>query len=221
MNGSKLRFSLIILSCMLCMFSLVLAASAQTTVVRAEASSNQPRIGETLTVNIEVSNAQNLYGVDITLNWNQSVLKVLNETPQLGVETHSNGVLHESQTYPIEIIDNTASQTEGKYHLLATSTGSSTPAFTGSGTIVTLTFNVTNAGPTGLALNNIEISQLTSDGTANLVTPSTTVDSVNASVPEFTTIIIVIAIAVLGTATIAASTILLKKHSGLNHTGVR
>jgi hypothetical protein len=37
---------------------------------------------------------QNLAGIDLTLEWNDSVLKVLSENLNLGVESHSDGVLH-------------------------------------------------------------------------------------------------------------------------------
>ncbi|MGB6067156.1 MAG: cohesin domain-containing protein, partial [Desulfomonilaceae bacterium] len=121
------------------------AASADTMTVNAEATPSQPHVGDTLTVDIKIPNAQNLFGVDVTLDWNPSVLQFISATPQLGVESHSGGVLHESNSYPIEIDDN--SQTAaGEYHLLATATGQSTPGFSGSGTIVTLKFNVTSTG---------------------------------------------------------------------------
>ncbi len=59
----------------------------------------------------------------------------------------------------------------GEYHLLATSTGSSTPSFSGSGTIATVTFSVTSTGATGLALEDVELSDDCIGGTVNLVTP--------------------------------------------------
>jgi len=154
------------------------SALAQSTLVKAEASTSQPHVGDTLTINIKISDAQNLFGVDVTLDWNPSALKLVSSTPQLGVESHAGGVLHESSSYPIDIVNNDASQSNGEYHLLATSTGSTTSAFTGSGTIATVTFTVTSTGATGLALNDVELSQLASDGTINLVNPSTSVDSV-------------------------------------------
>ncbi|MCL5949005.1 MAG: cohesin domain-containing protein [Candidatus Bathyarchaeota archaeon] len=210
-----------ILVCTIVSICFIYTVSAQNTLVRAEASTSQPRVGDTLTVNIKISDAQDLFGVDVTLNWNSSTLKLVSATPQLGVESHSGGVLHESSSFPIEVADNTASQSDGKYHLLATSTGSSTPAFTGSGTIATVTFTVTSIGSTGLALEDVELSELAADRTVNLVTPSTSVDSVTpvAStvsptpvIPEFPTTLILLLVA-LATATLAISTKLLKKRT--------
>ncbi len=169
---------LTVLVCAIVSICFVHSTSALNTLVKAEASTSQPSVGDTLTINIKISDAQNLFGVDVTLDWNPSTLTLVSSTPQLGVESHASGVLHESSSYPIDIVNNDASQANGEYHLLATSTGSTTPAFTGSGTIATVTFTVTSTGPTGLALTDVELSQLTSDGTINLVNPSTSIDSV-------------------------------------------
>jgi hypothetical protein len=169
---------LAVLVCTIISICFVHPSLAQSTLVRAEASTSQPHIGDTLTINISISDAQNLFGVDVTLDWNPYVLKLVSSIPQLGVESHAGGVLHESSSYPIDVVNNDASQANGDYHLLATSTGLTTPAFTGSGTIATVIFTVTSTGATGLALNDVELSQLASDGTINLVNPSTSVDSV-------------------------------------------
>jgi hypothetical protein len=204
---STSKIVMAILVCSLVSLSFIYGVSAQSTVVKAEASASQPKVGDTLTVNIKISNAQNLFGVDVTLNWNPSTLKLVSATPQLGVESHSGGVLYESSSYPIEVVNNDASEFSGEYHLLATSTGATTPAFTGSGTIATVTFTVTSVGSTGLALNDVELSI---KGSVDVVTPSTSVDSVNPIIPEYPTTIIIVILIGLATATAAISTKLLK-----------
>lgn len=214
-HASKLRISLILSICVITVFSLVYPVAAAATIVKAEASISQPEVGDTLTVDIKILNAQDLFGVDVTINWNSSVLELQSATSQLGVESHPNGVLHESNAYPIEVIANDASQSDAEYHLSATSTGSSTPTFDGSGTIATVVFKAVGKGPTGLVLNDVEISQLNTDGTADLVTPSTTVDPVNVPVPEFPTIILIVLVLVAATATAVLSTKLLKNRSSI------
>ena len=209
---------LAVLVCSIVSICFVHSTLAQSTLVKAEASTSQPHVGDTLTISIKISDAQNLFGVDVTLDWNPSVLTLVSSTPQLGVESHAGGVLHESSSYPVDVVNNDASQSDGEYHLLATSTGSTTPAFTGSGTIATVTFTVTSTGTTGLALNDVELSQLASDGTINLVNPSTSVDSVtpvgssisttpNASVsptvPELPTPTILVLLIVLAISAVA------------------
>jgi hypothetical protein len=198
------RIILLVLVCIIASLCFVYTASAQSTLVTAEASATQPHVGDTLTINVKIQNVQNLYGVDVTFNWNPTVLKFISVTPQLGVESHSNGVLHESSSYPVQVDDNTASQEDGQYHLLATSTGASTPAFSGSGTIVTLTFNVTSTGQAGLALSDVELSIQNSDGSMNLVNPQTQADTVNAvqtAIPEFPAVNVAIAVVVIVAAT--------------------
>ena len=185
----------------------VYAVSAESMTVRAEVTPSQAQVGETLTVNIKISNAQNLFGVDVTLDWNKEVLKFISATPLLGVESHPEGVLHESNSYPIDIQDN--SNTAGQYHLLATAQGANTEAFSGSGTIVSLKFNVTSAGSTGLSLD-VELAQ---KGNSEVVYPTTSVDSVDIAIPEFPTTALVIALVVAATATAVVSVKLLKNRN--------
>ena len=229
-NKSAPKIIITILVCILFSFSLVSNVSAQSTVVKAEASSTQPHVGDTLTVNIKISDVQNLFGVDVTLNWNTAVLNLISATSQLGVESHPDGVLHETSSYPLEVVDNTASQSTGEYHLLATSTGSAS-AFSGSGTIATVTFKITSAGSTGLTLTSELSDHPTSGGTSNLIDHTDTADAVTAvasgssitptpsssstpgaspTVPEFSTIAAVTILIIIATVTIALSTKLLK-----------
>jgi hypothetical protein len=191
MKQGKVVFAVLLFSLVSTYF--VYAASAATTTVTAEASSTQLKVGDTLTVNIKVAGASDLYGLDITLNWNTEVLKELSATNNLGVESHSNGVLHESATYPIDVEDEAV--TDGQYHLLATSQGSSTASFSGSGTIATITFNVTGTGNTGLSLS-AEFSIRNSAGEVSLSEPATNVSTVSIAVPEFPTIAIIAVVAV-------------------------
>jgi Cohesin domain len=212
--------------CTIVSICFVPAALAQNMMVKAQASASQPHVGDPLTIDINLSGAQDIFGVDVTLDWNPAVLQLMSAIPQLGVESHSGGVLHESSTYPIEILDNSSSQSDGEYHLLATSTGSSTPGFSGSGTITTVTFSVKSLGDTGLALENVELSQLASDRTTSLVDPLTSVDKVipqasgvsvspsvpaasitpTPSVPELTQTMIILLIAAITIASVLIST---------------
>lgn len=190
------------------LFSLVstyfVYASAASTTVIAEASSTQLKVGDTLTVNIKVADAVDLYGLDVTLNWNTAVLKEISATNNLGVESHSNGVLHESVSYPIDVEDDAV--TDGQYHLLATSQGATTQSFSGSGTIATVTFNVTGSGDIGLSLS-AEFSIRNSVGEVSLNEPSTSVSAVSIAVPEFPTIAVVAVVAVA----VAASVVFVVK----------
>jgi hypothetical protein len=118
---------------------------AQTATVSVSPQNNPVSVGQTLTINIEISNIQNLYGVDITLNWDTSMLKLESNQSFVGV---SNGVLNA----PVLVVQDTADQTIGEYHLVATSENPAGP-FSGSATIATLTFKVTSTGQSKLTLN--------------------------------------------------------------------
>jgi hypothetical protein len=180
---------------------LVNAAIAQNTVVKAVASSSQPSIGETLTVDITISNVQNLFGVDATLQWDKNVLNVISATSLLGVESHPEGVLHETTTNPLMLVEDSLSQETGQYNIAATSTGSA-PAFNGNGKIATLTFNVTGTGATGLSITSKLSDKPTTDQHSNLIEHTNTADEVE-SIPEFSSI------AIIGLLVLAATVVLI------------
>lgn len=123
----------------------VYASSLAT--VSVEPYANFVNVGETFTIRITLTDVQNLYGVEIVLYWNVSVLQIVNVNVQLGVESHPDGVLHEN----IQFFKNETNQTEGKYFLAASSASPAAP-FSGSGTIVIITFNVTKVGYSKLDL---------------------------------------------------------------------
>jgi len=179
---------------------------AQTTTVKVEPSTTTPRVGETLTVNITISNVQNLFAVDVTLRWNNSILKVLTNTSLLGVESHPNGVLHET----VNIAQASASQEIGEYTLVATSI-SPAYGFSGSGTIASLTFNVTSLGHSALELETELADKPASGETANLISHTDVPSSVDVSIPEFPTLLAIVALIVFATGTIAYSRKYVKK----------
>ena len=196
-NRGKTAFLTVIILCLISP-CIVYAVSAQSTTVTAEASSSQLKVGDTLTVTLKVSDAVDIYGVDVTLSWNTSVLEAVSASNSLGVESHSNGVLHGSSAYPIDVEEDAV--TDGQYHLLATSQGSSTPSFSGSGTIATVTFNVTGVGQANLSLDDVELSTRDSAGEISLVTPQTDVSAVTTTIPEFPIAALVLALAVAAAA---------------------
>ena len=146
----QLRYVLVLLwASALLVLALAGAVSAQTssgTEVAAVPSTDAPRVGESFTVNLTISNVENLYGIDVTLNWNTSLLQATNAELLLGVDSHPGGVLHE--VLPDAAV-NDLSQSTGEFHLVATSVNPA-PSFNGSGTIAIITFNVTDAGQANL-----------------------------------------------------------------------
>jgi hypothetical protein len=186
------------------------AASVQAatgTTASSIPSTATPALGETFTVNITVSNVQNLYGVDVTLSWNASVLQVLNVNLRLGVESHPDGVLHEIlPDAEIDVVENDVSAETGTYHVAATSVNPA-PSFSGNGNIAVLTFNVTKLGHSGLALETELADYPASGETANLIEHTTNAGNINV-IPEFPTLITIALLLALATAAVAFS----KKH---------
>src|SRR3972149_5331729 len=121
--------------------------------------SNVTRLGQVVTVFITLAGVQTLYGVDATLQGNTSALQVINVDLRLGVEIHSDGVLHgnnladENSVLPGDILvqENDASQELGQYRLAATSVAPAA-SFSGSGNIAMISFNVTSLGHSQLNL---------------------------------------------------------------------
>jgi len=135
-------------------------AKAQTTTVSVKPQTNSVNVGQNLVVTVEVDNVQNLYGVDFTVDYNNAILQLVNSQPDLGSSNIPGGVLYGSQlttdssNIPANsVYYNTSLSTANEYHLYATSAAPA-QAFSGSGTIVTLTFSVLSAGQTSLVLSS-------------------------------------------------------------------
>jgi hypothetical protein len=160
-----------------------LVHGAARTVVAVKPSAVSPQVGEAFTVNITVSDVENLYALDVLLTWNASILRVQSVQTLLGVESHSGGVLHE--TLPdaaVYIVENNISQEAGEYHLVATSVAPA-PSFNGSGTIATITFTVLSTGRTALILSS-ELADYNPEG-SNPINHEDVSGTVEALIPEF------------------------------------
>jgi hypothetical protein len=187
------------------------AQSAGPVVSVVPAQSNV-RVGETLTVNITISNVENLYGIDVTFNWNRSTLQLQSATFNLGVEYHSNGVLHEASGSPIIVAEGNASQETGEYHIVATSQGTA-DSFNGSGTIATITFNVTGTEHSKLSLTSeLADHPMPGETTSEFIAHNDVGGSVDsAAIPEFPKVAILMLLAVFVTAALLFSKKIFKK----------
>ena len=188
-------------------------ASSGTFVSVVPAQSNA-RVGETLTVNITIGNVENLYGLDVTFNWNSSVLELQSATSNLGVESHSNGVLHEASGSPVIVAEDIASQETGEYHLVATSQGTA-DSFNGNGTIATLTFNVTSLGRSEFGLTSeLADHPLPGETTSEFITHTDVGGFVDAAaIPEFPEVAILMLLAVFVTVALLFSKKIFKKNA--------
>ena len=158
--------------------------AAPETVVKVEPYSSYANLGETFTINITVADVQNLYGVDITLYWNSSILQVVSVDLRLGVESHPDGVLHES----LYIVENKVTQEQGKYSLGAASIAPA-PSFNGTGNIVRITFSATSTGNCKLDLET-ELWDCPPPNQGSMPIEHTTIDGFFELIPEFPSILI-------------------------------
>ena len=133
-------------------------AQTSTTTVTVTPQSSTPVVGQTFTINIQLNDVQNLYALDVTLDYNSLILQLVNSKVDLGTSSIPGGVLYGSPVTDDEnniasgaVYYNTSLSTSSEYHLFATSVDPAS-AFSGSGTIATLTFKVTNAGDSNLTL---------------------------------------------------------------------
>ncbi len=142
-----------------------------------------PKIGEIITVNITINNVENLYAIDLILEWDNTVLQIMQNQSLIGDE--ANGVLYT----PLVTVADTASQQTGTYTLVATSQNPA-DSFNGSGTIATLTFNVTNIGYSALTLQSEIADHPLPEQVSESINHIVINGAVDAVIPEFPIIII-------------------------------
>jgi len=137
---------LLFVASLLIVLPIQMVKAQTTTTVNVTPQTSTPVVGQTITISITLNNVQNLYAVDVTLNWNTALLSFQTNSNQTFIGV-SNGVLNT----PISVVLDSASQAAGEFHLVVTSV-SPTTGFSGSGTIATLKFTVTGAGKSSLTL---------------------------------------------------------------------
>jgi hypothetical protein len=200
---------------------------AQTTTVSVSPQTSTVTVGQSITVNVQLQNVQNLYGVDVVVDYNSNVLQLVNQQPDLGDSNlHGGGILHgdplttdAGNIAAGEIYYNTSLSTSTEYHLFATSSAPS-QSFSGSGIIVTLTFKVLAAGQSPLTLTSTLADMPAADQSSEpivhndvsgLVTtpgysaPSPTSTASPTSTPEFPTVAVLVIIVALASVAIVVA----------------
>jgi len=208
--ASQIKLGPFLASILLMLFLIQMAVvqAASETVVKVEPHSSSASVGETFTINITVLDVQNLYGLEVALYWNASVLRVVSIDLRLGVESHSDGVLHESPS-AIFVAENNVTQEQGKYRLAATSTAPA-PSFNGSGNMVRITFNLTNSGSSKLDLET-QLWDYPPPNQPSSPIEHVTIDGFFGVIPEFPNIIILFIFMVIAIFVIIFSKKILQK----------
>jgi hypothetical protein len=171
----------------------IIRANGQTTTVKVQASNLTPNVGDTITVDVTISNVQNLYGIELGLVWNPTILKVSTARSFLGVESHPEGVLHQRVNVP------EAGASQSQYHLTAFSEAPA-DAFSGSGKIATLTFQVLHSGQSPLSLTTTLADKPSSgDDTSESINHTDVSATINSPIPEFSTILAFVVFLILAT----------------------
>lgn len=122
------------------------AYSARATRIYIEPPSGTATVGATYTINVKVEDVINLVAFDIQFRWGATVLKYLSHTVKVPVETYPEGVLHAGFiTLKNEVnetqVPNALPGTMGWFGYVSYG-----PAFNGSGTILTMDFEVLGVG---------------------------------------------------------------------------
>lgn len=107
---------------------------------------------ENITIEVKISNITDLYGFDIRLSWNVSILNYTSHIVKIPVETYPDGILHQ----PILPIMNEVNTSMGTFVLVYSSLNA--PSFNGSGTVFEMTFTVLEYGECTLNINNSDLS---------------------------------------------------------------
>jgi hypothetical protein len=102
-------------------------------------------VGNSFTISLKIFNVTGLYGFDIKLRWNPSILNYTSRQLRVPVETYADGVLHTGDSGdPLKVKDS-VNATAGTYQI-AYATMSPAPSFNGSGTVFNMTFKVLAQG---------------------------------------------------------------------------
>jgi hypothetical protein len=171
-GGGKLRSSIAIILSLVCLLSPLLFSSVSedavraspATVVKVDPQTSHTQTGQNFSVSIKIDDVQDLYGVEIVLSWNSTILQAVDAVSSLGVEDYPGGVLHKP-IIPIEDrFNNSVEAGLGKYIVVC---ASMFPAgsFNGSGTVALVTFNVLKDESCNLTLGATLASNIMGDGT--------------------------------------------------------
>ena len=213
--NAKLQILTVAVFCVLLtvhVFASIQASEAQVysnTVVSVLPAQTNAREGETFSVNITISNVENLYGVDLEVGWNNSALTLVSAALNLGSDSMPGGVLYgskiSSDIVEGDVYANTSLSTVDEYRLFATSVAPAA-SFNGSGTIATLVFNVTSVGHSELTLQSeLADHPLPGETTSEPIDHTDVNGSVDAAAfPEFPVVAVLGSLLVLVTITVLA-----------------
>ena len=129
----------------------VFGGETQGTCIYVDPEPREVAAGQEFSVIVNITSVENLYGLDVQLEWNATAIEYVNHTVTIPVEGTPNGILHE----PVIEIRNEVNQSAGTYWIAYSSVNPAS-AFTGSGRIVEMSFRAKLSG-------NYTVNVLSSD----------------------------------------------------------
>jgi hypothetical protein len=164
---------------LMCMMATRVGAE-QATVSIVPASSTVPTVGSTFSLNVTVENAENLYGLQFTLYYPNSLLNGTNATKGLFLD--AGGAI---STLLVSNFTDSYNATDGRMSVLCLRTGN-VPGVNGSGTVATINFkSISTGGPAVLHLDDVQLS----DPNMTAIS-STTADGEVTVIPEYSALLI-------------------------------
>lgn len=94
-------------------------------------------IGETFTISFVVLDIENLYGFDIKLKWDPTIIEYVSHVVMAPVESYEEGVLHD----PVLLVKDEVDLATGTYWIACASMSPAEP-FDGNGNFFTMTFKL-------------------------------------------------------------------------------
>jgi hypothetical protein len=123
----------------------------QDTILAVEPNFISEPIGTTFTVNITVTDVEDLFGIAIEFEWNPTILNYTDHLAHIPVDDYPDGVLNAGTGGTILWLKNEANAITGFYELGVSTFGFPTPpSFNGSGIVFDMTFEVLAEGISGL-----------------------------------------------------------------------
>jgi hypothetical protein len=112
-------------------------------------------VDQEFTVKIEVTAVENLYGLDIKLEWDPQFLACVSHTVLIPVENSTNGILHE----PVIMLKDSVNQTAGTCWIAYASMYPAS-AFSGNGTVFEVTFRAKTLGACSIDIVSSDLADI-------------------------------------------------------------
>ncbi|MFQ5593114.1 MAG: LysM peptidoglycan-binding domain-containing protein [Anaerolineae bacterium] len=150
----------------------IAAPDQQTeTIVSIQPPAQTINVGDTTTVDVQIDNVSDLFGVDLRLSFDPSIVKVVDSNPLVPGDQVEPGAFLDISGGKGFVVDNSADNTAGTITYAATLLSPASPV-SGSGPLIRITFEGIGEGTSAIKLDSVllsdakanEISAVTRDG---------------------------------------------------------